>query len=75
MHSWIGLNYVAADYVPKVSKSLLGPSRIVVAGLSLVTFAGLGKISLECDGGIKGLMKALWGKTEAVKEDKSGSQK
>merc|ERR1711965_298959 len=38
MHSWIGLNYVATDYVPKVSKALLGPSRVLVAGLSLVTF-------------------------------------
>merc|ERR1711982_112738 len=24
-HSWIGLNYVATDYVPKVSKALNGP--------------------------------------------------
>eukprot|EP00543_Licmophora_paradoxa_P015000 CAMPEP_0202472842 /NCGR_PEP_ID=MMETSP1360-20130828/89079_1 /ASSEMBLY_ACC=CAM_ASM_000848 /TAXON_ID=515479 /ORGANISM="Licmophora paradoxa, Strain CCMP2313" /LENGTH=51 /DNA_ID=CAMNT_0049099513 /DNA_START=92 /DNA_END=244 /DNA_ORIENTATION=+ len=30
-HSWIGLNYVATDYVPKINKSLLGPSRVLNA--------------------------------------------
>ncbi|KAL3898024.1 MAG: hypothetical protein SGARI_006777 [Bacillariaceae sp.] len=31
-HSWIGLNYVATDYVPKVSKALLPPARAAIAG-------------------------------------------
>merc|ERR1712071_81727 len=70
MHSWIGLNYIAVDYVPKVSKALLGPSRVVIAGLSLVTFLGLSKVSVDSEGGIKGLMRGLWGKTEK-KETKS----
>lgn len=71
MHSWIGLNYVAVDYVPKISKSLLGPSRVLVAGVSVVTFLGLSKVSLMSEGGIKGLMKGLWGKTEPKKEEAS----
>ncbi len=37
-HSWIGLNYVCTDYVPKISKSLLGPSRFVSELRSLVWF-------------------------------------
>ena len=73
LHSWIGLNYVAADYVPKVSKSLLGPARVVVAGMGIVTFLGLGKISLsdENNGGIKGLMKGLWGYEKKQKDNEA----
>ena len=59
-HSWIGLNYVATDYVPKVSKSMVGPSRIACAGMSLVTLVGLSKIALNSEGGIKGTIKGLW---------------
>ena len=59
-HSWIGLNYVATDYVPKVSKSLLGPSRVVCAGIGLVTLLGLGKIAINDEGGLPGAVKALW---------------
>ena len=59
-HSWIGLNYVATDYVPKVSKAMLGPARIANAGLAAVTFLGLAKISLSLKGGIKGCLKGLW---------------
>ena len=40
-HSWIGLNYVVTDYVPKVSKSLVGPARVVSAGIGAVTVVGL----------------------------------
>ena len=40
-HSWIGLNYVATDYVPKVSKKLLGPARVFNAGLVGILFLGL----------------------------------
>lgn len=59
-HSWIGLNYVATDYVPKVSKALLGPSRVAIAGMTAVTFLGLSRISIQSEGGIKGCIKGLW---------------
>jgi succinate dehydrogenase hydrophobic anchor subunit len=59
-HSWIGLNYVATDYVPKISKKLLGPARIANAGLAAVTFLGLARISWSSKGGIKGVLKGLW---------------
>eukprot|EP00536_Pseudo-nitzschia_multiseries_P000342 jgi/Psemu1/299998/fgenesh1_kg.5_\ len=59
-HSWIGLNYVATDYVPKVSKALLGPSRVAIAGMTAVTFLGLSRCSIESKGGIKGCIKGLW---------------
>ena len=58
-HSWIGLNYVCTDYVPKVSKALLGPARYVNVGIAIVTFLGLGKMCLA-PGGIKGVLLALW---------------
>jgi succinate dehydrogenase hydrophobic anchor subunit len=58
-HSWIGLNYVATDYVPKLSKALLGPARIVNAGIGAITLLGLCRIALA-DGSIKGAIKGLW---------------
>ena len=60
MHSWVGLNYVATDYVPKVSKKLLGPARIFNVGLCAVTFLGLSQITMASNGGIKGVLKGLW---------------
>ena len=59
-HSWIGLNYVATDYVPKVSKALLGPSRVAIAGMTAITFFGLTRVSIQSEGGIKGGIKGLW---------------
>jgi succinate dehydrogenase hydrophobic anchor subunit len=59
-HSWIGLNYVATDYVPKVSKALVGPARIANAGLAVITFVGLARIAVSSPGGIKGCLKGLW---------------
>ena len=59
-HSWIGLNYVATDYVPKISKGLLGPARIVIGGMAGITFVGLSTISVLSKGGIKGCIKGLW---------------
>jgi succinate dehydrogenase hydrophobic anchor subunit len=59
-HSWIGMNYVCTDYVPKVSKALLGPARIVNAGFAVVTFLGLSRIAVSSKGGIKGCIKGLW---------------
>mmetsp|Transcript_26586 Transcript_26586/g.37444 ORF Transcript_26586/g.37444 Transcript_26586/m.37444 type:complete len:158 (-) Transcript_26586:252-725(-) len=66
VHSWVGLNYVATDYVPKISKSLLGPARIVNAGIGAITLFGLSAIALS-PGGIKGTLKALW--NPKVKEE------
>ena len=59
-HSWIGLNYVCRDYVPKVSKALLGPARVACLGLSAVTLLGMAKISTMSPGGLKGVVKAAW---------------
>jgi len=59
-HSWIGMNYVATDYVPKVSKALLGPTRYFNAGLAVVTFLGMAKMALWSPGGIKGVVKGIW---------------
>lgn len=67
-HSWVGLNYVATDYVPKISKKLLGPARIVNAGMAAITLLGLSKIALS-PGGIKGTIKGLW--NPKIEEEKS----
>jgi succinate dehydrogenase hydrophobic anchor subunit len=60
VHSWIGLNYVARDYVPKISYALLGPARIAIVGLSIVTLVGMAKISLGSPGGLKAVVKGTW---------------
>mmetsp|Transcript_12329 Transcript_12329/g.17202 ORF Transcript_12329/g.17202 Transcript_12329/m.17202 type:complete len:158 (-) Transcript_12329:253-726(-) len=70
MHSWIGLNYVATDYVPKVSKALVGPARIVNAGMGVITLFGLSAMALS-PGGIKGTLKALWNPKIAKEETKN----
>ena len=54
------MNYVATDYVPKISKKLLGPARVFNAVLGIVTLAGLSKIALNNKGGVKGTVKGLW---------------
>uniref|UniRef100_A0A6T7JA58 Succinate dehydrogenase [ubiquinone] cytochrome b small subunit n=1 Tax=Attheya septentrionalis TaxID=420275 RepID=A0A6T7JA58_9STRA len=59
-HSWVGLNYVATDYAPKISKSFVGPARYLSAGIGIITLLGLGKIALVSPGGIKGTIKGLW---------------
>jgi succinate dehydrogenase hydrophobic anchor subunit len=58
-HSWIGLNYVATDYVPKISKSLLGPARYANLAIAAITILGMSKIVMS-PGGIKGVMTPLW---------------
>mmetsp|Transcript_2174 Transcript_2174/g.2512 ORF Transcript_2174/g.2512 Transcript_2174/m.2512 type:complete len:143 (+) Transcript_2174:46-474(+) len=63
-HSWVGMNYVVTDYVPKVSKAMTGPARILTAGLSALTLAGLGKIATNGKGGLKGAVGGLWKKKE-----------
>ncbi|KAL7559085.1 hypothetical protein ACA910_017501 [Epithemia clementina (nom. ined.)] len=59
-HSHIGLNYVATDYVPKISKALLGPARVAILGLSVFTLLGMGSIAIGSPGGIKGTVKGVW---------------
>jgi hypothetical protein len=59
-HSWVGLNYVVTDYVPKISKALLMPARVANMGIAVVTLVGLSKIALTSPGGIKGAVKGLW---------------
>ena len=71
IHSYIGMNYVVTDYVPKfLSKGAVGPSRVVVTGLSLITFAGMSKMALYSPGGIPAVVKGLWNpnKVEEKKE-------
>jgi succinate dehydrogenase hydrophobic anchor subunit len=68
VHSWIGLNYVCTDYVPKVSQKLLGPARILNAGIAVVTFLGLARIAVSSKGGIKGCIKGLWNPPVAEKK-------
>ena len=66
-HTWIGLNYVTADYVPKISRSLLGPARIVNAVIGVTTLLGMCTIALNDKGGIKGCITGLW--TKAKKKE------
>ena len=68
-HSWIGLNYVATDYVPKISRALLGPFRFVNVGLAAVTFLGMSKICLSSPGGIKAVVKGVWNPPEKKGKD------
>jgi hypothetical protein len=63
-HSWIGLNYVITDYIPKVSKTMVGPARAVTAGFGAITFLGLGKIAVNGKGGLKGAVLGLWKKKD-----------
>ena len=69
-HSWIGLNYVATDYAPKISKNFIGPARFASASMGIITLLGLGKIALNDKGGIKAVMKGLW----TPKQDATTSQ-
>lgn len=59
-HSWIGMNYVCRDYVPKISYALLGPAKFFNAGLAAVTLLGMIKICVMSPGGLKGVVKSLW---------------
>merc|ERR1712150_449203 len=45
-HGWVGMNYVITDYVKKISKSLIGPARVLSAGMSAVTLVGLSSVAL-----------------------------
>lgn len=73
-HSWVGMNYVVTDYVPKIGKRFLGHGRIFCAGLSAITLIGLGKVALNDHGGIKGAVMGLWS-TKSKKEDETKDTK
>jgi hypothetical protein len=66
-HAWLGMHQIASDYVPKVSKKLLGPAKIFNVGLAAVMFLGLSRINFSSPGGIKGMIVGLW-RPEASKE-------
>lgn len=67
-HSWIGMNYVVTDYVPKVNKAMVGPARVVTAAISGVTLLGLVKLAVNDHGGIKGAITSLWNKPDKKEE-------
>ena len=71
-HSWIGLNYVATDYIPKVSKALVGPARLVNATLAVVTFVGLSCIACNNAGGLRGTVLGLWRAKKETEADVGG---
>ena len=54
------MNYVATDYVPKVSRALVGPARVFNAALGIATFFGLVMIASNDRGGIRGAVRGLW---------------
>jgi len=68
VHSWIGMNYIAVDYVPKLSKALLPPFRYLNLGVAVVTMLGLGKIAVSSPGGIKAVVKGVWNGQPAKKD-------
>jgi len=67
-HSWVGLNYVLRDYVPKFSHKLMGPARGFAVGISLFTGLGLSKMALS-EGGLGKVMGSLWTK-KSIEEKK-----
>ena len=69
VHSFIGLNYVCRDYVPKISSKLLGPARIVTAGFAFIMFVGMSKIALFSPNGIKGIITGLWTSSKTTKSE------
>jgi len=71
-HSWIGMNYVVTDYIPKVSKAAVGPARVLTAFISGITLLGLVKLACNDKGGIKGAIVALWNKDDDTDADAVG---
>ena len=69
LHSFIGLNYVCRDYVPKISSKLLGPARIATAAFTLIMFVGMSKIALFSPNGVKGVITGLWIPSSKTKND------
>lgn len=63
VHSHIGLNFVVADYVPKM---LQVPARVGVLGMSTIMFLGLMKLNIMGPG-LSSSIKQLWQKEEEAK--------
>ena len=69
IHAHIGMSGVLTDYVPKLSKSALGPARFALVAITGVTVVGLLKHNLAGDGIAKSL-KSLWCKPDEKTEKK-----
>ncbi|GMI35362.1 hypothetical protein TrCOL_g6346 [Triparma columacea] len=69
LHAHIGMSYVITDYVPKVSKGLLGPARIVLLGVTGVTILGLGNLNLRGDG-MTETVKSMWRGKKKLEENR-----
>lgn len=69
LHTYIGLNYVCRDYVPKISSKLLGPARIVTAAFSFIMLVGMSKIAFYSPNGIKGIISGLWISSKTIKKN------
>ena len=70
VHSYIGMNYVVTDYIPKFfGKGAVGPSRAVTTALGFITFFGMSKISLYSPGGLPAVVKGLWNGKKAEKKE------
>mmetsp|Transcript_13408 Transcript_13408/g.27364 ORF Transcript_13408/g.27364 Transcript_13408/m.27364 type:complete len:143 (-) Transcript_13408:34-462(-) len=67
LHAHIGMSYVITDYVPKVSKGLLGPARVMLLGVTGVTILGLAHVNLKGDG-MTETVKSMWRGTKKVEE-------
>lgn len=73
-HSWIGMNYIAVDYIPKINKSYLGPFRYINLGMAALMFFGMGKIALTSPGGIKAVVKGPWTGKDSSGGDGKGAK-
>merc|ERR1719421_1450897 len=64
LHGHIGMNYVLHDYVPKIiGKAAMGPARVVMFGVTIMTTAGLLRLNLFGPG-ITETLKTLWRRPE-----------
>ncbi|GMI54389.1 hypothetical protein TeGR_g10095 [Tetraparma gracilis] len=59
LHAHIGMNYVITDYVPKISKGLTGPARVLQLLFTAVTVAGLLNLNVRGEG-MTETVKKLW---------------
>ncbi|GMI08814.1 hypothetical protein TrLO_g10169 [Triparma laevis f. longispina] len=67
LHAHIGMSYVITDYVPKLSKGLMGPARVALLGLTGVTTVGLLKVNIMGEG-MTETVKSLWRGKKAVED-------
>ena len=67
LHAHIGMNWIFTDYVPG---GPMGPARLALLGVSIVTVFGLLRLSIGGPG-IVGTVKELWTHAEADERKKS----